>query len=158
MKELLKDQQASLKALGKRLNDRKVAAKYYDKDKLLTVLLPVKAGEGDLFTDIMFLPEDERMEDVSFCSLRTVVADLSDTAEDKILKLCRDVCIVNNELAIGCYGVQTTDGKLPLKALVFSVTVPIVPEIKGERMTDTIEDALSLTAVSIKETASRIVG
>ena len=117
-------------------------------------MLPVKKVSGDVFTDILFMPEDERMENASFCAIRTTVADLTEFPEENILKLCRDICIVNNELPIGCYGVSTTEGSLPLKALVFSVTVPIAAGISGDLMTDTIEDALTLAAATIEETIS----
>ena len=71
MEELIQEQNKALTELCDRLNDRKVAAKIEESDagKILTVLLPGMPDQEELYTDIFFYTQDERMEQVSFCSM-----------------------------------------------------------------------------------------
>ena len=154
MEELIKEQKNALVSLCDRLNKRKVAAKLEDSGDitLLTVYLPGTPEGTELFTDICFFPQEERMGQVSFCNMRTEIKDLSGLELEKVNDYCRRVSELNVTLPIGAYGIELSEDESRLQRLLFTVTIPIVPEIKGEKLTDTLEDTLGLSAETIIQT------
>ncbi len=159
MEELIKEQKNALISLCDRLNERKVAAKIEDSGDItmLTVFLPGAPEGTELFTDICFFPQEERMGQVSFCNMRTEIRDLSGIGIEEINDYCRKVSELNATLPIGGYGTELSDDETQLKRLLFTATVPIVPTIKGDKLTDTVEDTLALVVQTISETAAELL-
>jgi len=154
MEELIKEQKNALVSLCDRLNKRKVAAKLEDSGDitLLTVYLSGTPEGTELFTDICFFPQEERMGQVSFCNMRTEIKDLSGLELEKVNDYCRRVSELNITLPIGGYGIELSDDGTRLQRLLFTATIPIVPSIKGEKLTDTLEDTLALVRETIIQT------
>ena len=156
MEELIQEQRNALKNLCDRLNERKVAAKIEETGErmLLTVFLP--QTEQEYFTDIFFFPQEERMEQISFCCMRTVIRDLTGIKDEDVLGFCRRISEQNGLLPIGGYGIERTEDGLHLKTQVFSATRPVDPVIRGEKLTDTMEDTLALIVQTIAQTVPEL--
>ena len=75
----------------------------------------------------------------------------------KLNDYCRKVSELNATLPIGGYGTELSDDETQLKRLLFTATVPIVPTIKGDKLTDTLEDTLALVVQTISETAAELL-
>ncbi len=168
MDQIIFEQKSSLKELCERLNEKFIAARLSEDGRILTVLLPEIIEGLDLFTDIVFYPQDERMDDISFCAFRTEIADMSehftfegddippDIAAD-ILGFSGNISVVNSMVPIGGYGLETTDGALPFKMLMFNTVVPLIPAIRGKRLTDTLESTLNLVHESLEVSLDQLV-
>ncbi|MCR4656726.1 MAG: hypothetical protein K5770_10920 [Lachnospiraceae bacterium] len=157
MEEKIMEQREALKELEKRLGERSVAARLSEDGAVLTVLLPEIIKGKDLFADILFYPQQEGMEGVSFASFRIELMEKTDVQEEKILSFCEKLSAVNNELLIGGYGLELPDGGLPFGRLVFSTVVPMIAGIRGECMTDMLENALTTVYGTLSDTLEAVL-
>ncbi|MCR5789255.1 MAG: hypothetical protein K6G83_05130 [Lachnospiraceae bacterium] len=144
MEKLIQEQREVLAELCERLNKRFVAARLSEDGAVLTVLLPQIRKGTDYFTDIAFFPQTEGMEGISYCSMRTEIADKKDLKTEEMLPFCGKLSAVNSELFFGGYGLELPEGELPFRKLIFSVTVPMIEAIRGKRMTDTLDTTLTM--------------
>ncbi len=141
------DSRKILEGVEEKLKEAHVAAKLStseDSTDVLTVMLPEKIEGKDVFADVFFFPDDERMEGASLFSVLIELNDLSDMEKEKIGELLVKLASENSVIPIGGYGVSTTEGKLPLKTLMFKAAVPLIPGITGERMETEIIETLTL--------------
>ena len=149
-----------LQGVGERLKAANVAAKLTpseDAVDVLTVLLPEKINGEELFVDVFFFPDDEKLEGVSLFTVRAELLDLSRMEEERIGDFLVRLSSANSTLPLGGYGVSTTEGKLPLQTLVFKATVPVIPGITGERMETEVMETLTLCSSVLQTSLPEIL-
>ncbi len=156
MEKIKKMQVKALNDLCEGLNKRSVAAKFLEKDRILTVLLPEKVRDEDIFCDIYFLEPDERTKDYSFFCIRAEIADVSKLEDEALLQLCVDIAVLNDTLDLGGYGVSLSEDGAHLKTLGYSVTVPVTGSVKEDAMTKLMDKTLSYVQQVISGTADEL--
>ena len=150
MDKIEKMRKAVLKDLCERLNKRAVAARLTEKDSILTLLWPFQVKGDDVFCDIFFLQTDERAGDASVLTIRAEIADVSGLSGDDLMSLCMKVSVLNDNLPLGAYGVSVSDEEGHPDKLVFATSIPLIGEIRDERLLEVMESTLSMTAQIIQ--------
>ncbi len=157
MEKLIKEQKRALKELGDRLSKRFIAARLTEDGTALTVLLPEIIKGKDLFCDVLFLPQQEGMEGNSFASFRTIIEERADIETENALGFCRRLSEINDTLFIGGYGLELIEDTVSFGQLIFSATVPMIPDIEGKNMADMLEDALTLYHGDLEDSLNEIM-
>ena len=154
MKDLKEKQSAALNMVCSRLNEGHIPAKM--EDDALTALFS-NLMDGDVFTDVAFLPQHEEMEGLSFCILQFTLPGFEEMNEEQSLNLCIGCSMIGSDLLLGGYCVETDGGDLPVSKVLLRATLPLLLSLSEEAMAEEIYAALSMMASDLTESGPKLL-